>query len=194
MPDYRLLAHPTVHMSLTDPSGDSAVIEYLDGQPVIHHGRQYQVMTNSPAFAEQLTLNNYWKTLDGTKVLPGSHQSQDRFVRASYYLDKLPQATDERQQIAGVLSVMRNVSVPWGEPDPEHPNLAPTYWRTVVDHGRLIYYFESALSPSVVWVDLNDVDFAPGSGIRAVSLEGLEGFSLMGRINDAFAPEESISC
>ena len=186
------VAHPTVHLSLTDPTGDSAVIEYLDGKPVIHHGREYQVMTNSPTFAEQLTLNTYWSRLDGTKVLPGSHQSQDRFVRASYYLSHLPQSTDERQQIAGVLSVMRNVSVPWGEPDPDHPNIAPTYWRTVLDHGRKVYYFESALSPNVVWVNLNDVDFSPESDIRAVSLEGAEGFALMGRINDAFTPAEPI--
>jgi penicillin V acylase-like amidase (Ntn superfamily) len=185
-------AHPTVHLSLTDPTGDSAVVEFLGGKPVIHHGREFQVMTNSPTFAEQLTLNTYWSRLDGTKVLPGSHQSQDRFVRASYYLDKLPQSTDERQQIAGVLSVMRNVSVPWGEPDPDHPNIAPTYWRTVLDHGRKVYYFESALSPNVVWVNLNDIDFAPESGIRAVTLEGPEGFALMGRINDAFTPADPI--
>jgi len=42
--------------------------------------------------------------------LPGSIQSQDRFVRASYYLSKLPQTNDERQAVAGVFSVMRNVS------------------------------------------------------------------------------------
>jgi penicillin V acylase-like amidase (Ntn superfamily) len=186
-------AHPTVHLSLTDPSGDSAVIEYLNGKPVIHHGRQYQVMTNSPTFAEQLTLNNYWKRLDGSKVLPGSHQSQDRFVRATYYLDKLPQSKEERQQVAGVLSVMRNVSVPWGEPDPQHPNIAPTYWRTVLDHGRKIYYFESALSPHVVWVSLNEINFSPTSGIRAVSLEGPDGFALIGKINGAFASAENIT-
>ena len=186
-------AHPTVHLSLSDPTGDSAVIEYLEGKPVIHHGRQYQVMTNSPTFAEQLTLNNYWKRLDGSKTLPGSHQSQDRFVRASYYIEKLPQAQEERQQVAGILSVMRNVSVPWGEPDPQHPNIAPTYWRTVLDHSRRIYYFESALSPNVVWVNLNEVDFSPGSGIRAVTLEGPEGFALMGKINAAFKPAENIN-
>lgn len=88
---------------------------------------------------------------------------------------------------------MRNVSVPWGEPDPQHPNIAPTYWRTVLDHSRRIYYFESALSPNVVWVNLNEVDFSPGSGIRAVALEGAQGFALMGKINAAFRPAENIN-
>ncbi len=38
----------TLHLSLSDATGDSAIIEYIDGKQVIHHGRQYQVMTNSP--------------------------------------------------------------------------------------------------------------------------------------------------
>jgi len=53
-------AHATVHLSVTDASGDSAVIEYIKGKPVIHHGRKYQVMTNSPVFEQQLALNAYW--------------------------------------------------------------------------------------------------------------------------------------
>lgn len=186
--------HPTIHLSVTDASGDSAIIEYIAGKPVIHHGRAYQVMTNSPVFEQQLTLNRYWERMDGAKVLPGSHQSEDRFVRASYYLKRLGDAeTDHRRQVAGVMSVMRNVSVPWGAPDPLHPNIAPTYWRTVLDHGRRVYYFESALSPYVVGVDLKAVDFSPGTGVRSVSLEGERAYQLSGDIGDELMPAEPIA-
>jgi choloylglycine hydrolase len=184
-------AHPTVHMSVSDPSGDSAIIEYLDGKPVIHHGRQFQVMTNSPTYDEQLKLNAKWDDVDKNKELPGSIQSQDRFVRASYYLSKLPQTSDERQAVAGVFSVMRNVSVPWGVGDPEHPNLSPTYWRSVADSTNKIYYFESALSPNIVWVNLNNINFTPGSGIRAVAVEG--NYSIIGNIDNALVPAKPIT-
>jgi choloylglycine hydrolase len=184
-------AHPTVHLSVTDASGDSAIIEYLDGKPVIHHGRQYQVMTNSPTYDEQLKLNAKWDDVDKNKELPGSIQSQDRFVRASYYLSKLPQTADERQAVAGVFSVMRNVSVPWGVGDPEHPNLSPTYWRSVADSTNKIYYFESALSPNIVWVNLNNINLGPGSGIRAVKVE--ENYSIIGNIDSALAPAKPIA-
>lgn len=184
-------AHPTVHLSVTDASGDSAIIEYLDGKPVIHHGRQYQVMTNSPTYDEQLKLNAEWDGVDKNMELPGSIQSQDRFVRASYYLSKLPQTTDERQAVAGVFSVMRNVSVPWGVGDPEHPNLSPTYWRSVADSTNRIYYFESALSPNIVWVNLNKVNLGPGSGIRAVKVE--ENYSIIGNIDNQLASAEPIA-
>jgi len=184
---------PTVHLSLTDASGDSAIIEYLGGKPVIHHNRAYQVMTNSPVFEDQLTLNKYWERVDGAKMLPGSHQSEDRFVRATYYLKRLGNAeTTPRKQIAGVMSVMRNISVPWGSPDPLHPNIAPTYWRTVLDHGRRVYYFESTLSPFVVAVDLKTIDFKPGSGVRSIALEGEEAFKLSGEINAGFKPADPI--
>jgi len=37
-----------IHLSISDATGDSAIFEHLGGKLVIHHGRQYQVMTNSP--------------------------------------------------------------------------------------------------------------------------------------------------
>ena len=44
----------TLHLSLSDKSGDSAIIEFVAGKPVIHHGKQYTVMTNSPIYDKQL--------------------------------------------------------------------------------------------------------------------------------------------
>lgn len=107
--------HPSVHLSLSDSSGDSAIVEYIKGKVVIHHDRKHQVMTDSPTYDQQLTLNNCWARIDGSKTLPGSHQSEDRCVRASYYLKRLgTEETNACNQVAGVFSVMRNVSVPWG--------------------------------------------------------------------------------
>ena len=90
------------------------------------------------------------------------------------------------------MSVMRNVSVPWGAPDPQHPNIAPTYWRTVLDHGRRVYYFDSALSPYVVAVDLKKIDFAAGKGLRRVGLEGEAAYQQAGDITDKFQPAEPV--
>ena len=174
-------AKATVHMAVSDASGDSAVIEYLSGKPVIHHGRQYQVMTNSPVYREQLKLNAFWATKDRTHDLPGSIQSPDRFVRGMYYNEQLPPTTDPRQALAGVMSVMRNISVPWGTPDPEHPNISPTWWRTLLDQKNGVYYFDSALSPQMVWLNLRQIDFSPGSGVRAIAIESNP--SLQGNLN-----------
>jgi choloylglycine hydrolase len=67
----------SVHLAIEDASGDSAIIEYIDGKLVIHHGRQYRVMTNDPPYDEQLAL---LKALDfshpsSEMTLPGKCQS-----------------------------------------------------------------------------------------------------------------------
>lgn len=74
----------TVHLSVSDPTGDSAIFECLDGKLKIHHDRKYQVMTNSPSFDQQLALNSYWEGLAEKTFLPGTHRPADRFARASY--------------------------------------------------------------------------------------------------------------
>jgi len=38
----------SVHLAIEDASGDSAIIEYISSKPVIHHGREFKIMTNDP--------------------------------------------------------------------------------------------------------------------------------------------------
>lgn len=161
-----------IHLSISDASGDSAIFEYIGGKLVIHHGRQYQVMTNSPTYDRQLALNEYWKQIGGTVMLPGTHRAADRFARASFYINAAQQSADPREAVAAVFSVMRNVSVPRGISTPGQPNISSTIWRTVADQKNKVYFFEGTLSPSLVWVRLNQIDFREGSGVRKLTLRG----------------------
>lgn len=168
-------AEGKIHLSISDTSGDSAIFEYLGGKLVIHHGRQHQVMTNSPAYDKQLALNEYWTQIGGTIMLPGTNRAADRFARASFYINAAQQSSDPREAIAAVFSVMRNVSVPRGISTPGQPNISSTIWRTVADHKNKVYYFEDTASPSLVWVSLNQTDFKPGSKVRKLTLHGSPG-------------------
>jgi choloylglycine hydrolase len=154
----------TLHLSISDSSGDSAIIEYIDGKQVIHHSRDYQVMTNSPTFEKQLALNEYWKQIGGTVMLPGTNRASDRFTRASFYVNAIPKSGDLVESIGSAFSVIRNVSVPFGISTPDQPNISSTRWRTVSDHKRKLYFFESALTPNVFWVDLTKADFSEKTG------------------------------
>lgn len=154
----------TLHLSLSDASGDSAIVEYIDGKQVIHHGRQYQVMTNSPTFDHQLALNEYWKQIGGTVMLPGTNRASDRFARASFYANAIPKSENPVEAIASVFSVIRNVSVPYGITTPDQPNISSTRWRTVIDHKRKLYFFESALTPNIFWIDMTKLDLSKETG------------------------------
>ena len=160
----------TLHLSISDASGDSAIVQYIGGKPNIHHSRDYQVMTNSPVFDQQLALNAYWQQIGGTTMLPGANRAADRFVRACFYINACEQTDDPRAAAAAVLSVMRNVSVPRGITTPDQPNISSTIWLTVADQTNRVYYFHDTLAPGAVWVRLADIDFAESSGTRRLAL------------------------
>ena len=65
------------------------------------------------------------------------------------------------------------------------------YWRSVLDQKNLRSYFESTLSPNIVWVDLPKVDFEPGSGIRSLRVEGND--EVIGNVTQSFRPAKPIS-
>ncbi|MCX7286075.1 MAG: linear amide C-N hydrolase [Rhodobacterales bacterium] len=178
----------TVHLSISDASGDSAIFEFLDGKLVIHHGREFQIMTNSPTYDQQLALAAYWKNIGGSVMLPGTNRAADRFARMSYYINESTQTADARRAVATVFSVMRNVSVPIGIKVPGQPNIADTLWLTVSDQKNKVYYFQDTNSPSIVWVNLAGLDFSEGSGARRLQLDGNP--DLAGNQTGNFLPAE----
>ncbi|MEX0643084.1 MAG: linear amide C-N hydrolase [Pirellulales bacterium] len=158
------------HLSLSDPTGDSAIFEYIGGKLVIHHGRQEQVMTNSPVYDQQLALNSYWQSIGGTAMLPGTSRAADRFARASFYINVIPKTNDDKQALASVFGVIRNASVPLGITTPGHPNIAGTIWRTVYDQKHMILYYDSATSPNVFWVPISEMNFQLGAPVKKLTL------------------------
>ena len=160
----------TMHVSLSDATGDSAIIEFVNGRMVIRHDRSHQVMTNEPSFDRQLAILEYWRGVNPREFLPGTARATDRFVRAHFYINAVVQSADARIAAAAVMSVMRQVSVPFGVSVANQPNLSSTRWRVVADHRERRYYVESVLSPSVFWVDLANLDFAEGAPVRRLDL------------------------
>ena len=128
------------------------------------------VKPGKKAYDKQLTLNDYWQQIGGLVMLPGTNRASDRFVRASFYINAIPQTSNFREAVAGVFSVMRNVSVPLGITTPDQPNISSTRWRTVADQKNKVYYFESTLSPDIFWVDFKSLDFKAGTPIKKLTL------------------------
>ena len=173
-----------LHLAISDPSGDSAIFEYIDGKLVVHHSPQYTVMTNSPSFDQQLALNEYWASIGGNVFLPGTSRAADRFARASFFLSAVPKKPDPNfisavpdqnfgnQALATVMSVMRSISVPLGITTPGQPNIASTLWRTIIDQKNRIYAFDSATSPNTFWVRMDDVDLKEGAPVLKLEIVG----------------------
>ena len=157
--DIRIVAPPMrgqtfgVHVALEDSTGDSAIIEPLDGRMVVHHGSEFTVMTNSPTLDKQLENLARYRPFGGELPPPGDITSQDRFVRAAYFLHYLPEPANVDEAVAGVFQLIENVSVPYGAPYADG-GVYPTWWRAGADLTNKTYYFGSTRSPGIFWIDL----------------------------------------
>lgn len=160
----------TLHMAVSDKYGNNAIIEYLDGTVTIYEGKQYRVLTNSPAYNLQLAVNDYWKQVGGMNMLPGTNKSSDRFARASFYVEAVDQSPVAEIAVPVLMSVVRNVSVPYGISMPDNPYISSTRWRVIADQKNLVYYFENTVPMFLFNVDLKEIDFSEGSGERVLRL------------------------
>ena len=160
-----------LHLAVTDPSGDTAVFEYIDSKLHVYHDRKYQVLTNSPAYDLQLAIGEYWQQVGGLAMLPGTNRSSDRFARAAFYIEAVEQSADPAIAVPTVMSVMRNVSVPYGISTPGMPHISSTRWRSVCDQKNRVYYFEPTLSMETLRVNLADTDFTKGAPERVRHLD-----------------------
>jgi choloylglycine hydrolase len=165
----------TVHLAIEDTSGDSAVIEFVDGKQVVHHGREYRVMTNDPPYDQQIALlkqHDFSKPSSDTP-LPGNVKATDRFVRTAYYAAMLPEPKNEREAVASVLAVMRNVSVPFGAPYKGF-GIYNTEYRTAMNLTDQRYYFELTTSPNVIWADLSRFNLDAGQPVMVLDPDNVD--------------------
>jgi choloylglycine hydrolase len=174
----------TVHLAIEDASGDSAIIEYVDGKPLIHHGREFKVMTNDPPYDQQLALlkQQDFSKPSSTMPLPGNVNPSDRFQRASYFLALLPKPKNEREAVSGALAIARNVSVPFGAPYKGF-GIYNTEYRTVVDLTNKRYFFELTTSPNVIWAELDKFNLKPGAPVMVLNPDNI---SLSGEVSGKF--------
>ncbi|MFO7476993.1 MAG: linear amide C-N hydrolase [Methyloceanibacter sp.] len=189
-----------LHLSISDATGDSAIFEYIDGKLLIHHGRQFRVMTNSPRYDDQLALNTYWESIGGLTFLPGTNRASDRFARAWFLIGAIPteimpaiisavpSESYANQAVASVTGVMRSVSVPLGITTPGEPNIASTLWRTISNQRDKILFFDSATSPNAFWVPLGELDLGEGAQVKKLVMAG--GKIYVGNAASAFEPAE----
>lgn len=178
----------TIHIALNDATGDSAILECIDGEIKVYHSRECTVMTNEPMFDKQLVNLKQYRGFGGEKKLPGTHEAADLFVRGAYYVKNLPKPKTDREAIAAMMSVMRNVSAPFGMADPERPNISTTIWRTVTDLNDGVLYYDGVLSPQVFWVDTKKMKFDASEPVRKLTVVG--NFDLMGEVSGKFEKAE----
>lgn len=158
----------TLCLAIEDAAGDSAIVEFIGGKWVVHHGREFKVMTNDPPYAEQLaSLKSFELSKQDAASLPGSLSATDRFLRASYYVSILPRPNNEAEAVDSLLGLTRQLSVPAGTPFGS--GTYQTEYRTIGDLTNKRYFFELASTSGMFWADLSKMDLSAGAPVLALN-------------------------
>jgi penicillin V acylase-like amidase (Ntn superfamily) len=147
-----------VQLALEDLTGDSAILEFVHGQIIVHQGPQYKVVASNQGYEEQLNRLREYKSFGGKLPIPGDVDPSSRFVRVSTFLKSLPQAAEA---ISSMFSLIYLAQIPAG---------VETYWETrwftVGDLTDLVFYFSSTAQINPLRVELKKFNLAEGSEIK----------------------------
>ncbi|MFH1836912.1 MAG: linear amide C-N hydrolase [Candidatus Omnitrophota bacterium] len=168
-----------LHLYIHDPNGNSAILEYLDGNLVIHHGSPLskEVLTNDPYAVNLAGLSDY-SGFGGMKPLPGGYGHEARFVRAAAYLNALPKVMSRDEAIAYAFNGMSDVAEPLGA------SSSPTQWTVVRDLSEKKMHFRNITNAVIRIIDLNNIDFNSDSQIMMLDIAS----PLSGDVTEKFKP------
>ena len=156
-------------LAVEDVTGDSAIMQYINGGLIVHHGHEFRVLSNDPPYDDALAELAKYDFTDATRdvPLPGNTNSLDRFIRASFYIDFLRKTTPKTnlEAVSSLMSVARNVSDPIGTPYTKPGEVDETDYRTLADLTNRVYYFELSRGLSTLRTDLRSLNFRKGAPV-----------------------------
>jgi choloylglycine hydrolase len=138
---------------------------------------QVRVMANDPRFDLQLKALTYWNELNSIyakgrnpEILPGSNWSLSRFTRATYFTRELPlyaelskdeqKLFDKPMALARLAAVINNAAQPATSSEGESSaDLSRTQYSSFADQTTMEYFYRSAYSPFMVWINLKSINF-----------------------------------
>lgn len=185
---------PPLHYVVTDATGASIVIEYVDGKLTIYTNK-LGVITNSPTYGWHMTnLRNYIGLravndpaidLDGLQLepfgqgsggfgLPGDFTPPSRFVRAAFLVQETYPAKDAEEGIATAFRILNQFDIPQGVIRNVQGGKViadTTQWTSAADLKNRKYYFHTYANRAVRMVDLNKLDLTAAS-IKSLKVNG----------------------
>ena len=189
---------PPLHLIIQDIKGNSLVIEFIRGEVKIYDN-PIGILTNSPTFDWHLTnLRNYINltaanskpmtinklllepTGQGTGLhgIPGSWTPPDRFIRATFFKTYAQPPKTAADGVNLAQHILNTVDIPFGDIRDiygKNSNMDYTQWVVIKDLKNKMLYFRTYKNLTLRSIDLKQFSLGPGSGIRFMPTDSLEG-------------------
>ncbi|AJY47513.1 linear amide C-N hydrolase [Martelella endophytica] len=186
-----------VHYIVTEESGKSIVIEYVDGKLSVQDN-PLGVITNNPPFDWHMTNLKNYVNLDyanvepkklgdltisgfgqGTGMLgaPGDFTSPSRFVRAAFFQTGVAQGKTSDDAIFEAFHILNNFDIPKGSVREmgSDGQYTPDYtqWTSADDLSQKRFYFRTYDNSTIRFVDLLKQDL-DAKDIKTIKMDGYE--------------------
>ncbi len=187
-----------LHIAITDTSGKTIVIEFIDGQAKVYDN-PLGVMTNRPDFGWQMTnLRNYInlnaddknnREICGVKIeptgvgsgmlgIPGDWTPPSRFVRIALCKDAALEPNNAKEAVNLSEHLLNIVDIPKGvikeNPKPFITMYGYAQWVITKDLSNRVLYFKAYDDTSWKSVSLDKFDLKPGAARRWVQLDNVK--------------------
>lgn len=157
----------TLHWGATDAEGRTAIFEFDNGNIKIYEGNDLPALTNDPQFPAMNAINDYWKAVGGTNMMPGTVRSADRFVRGAFFSGHVEKTSDPKVGVSIIRSILGTVSVPYHYTLDENaePNVSSTQWRSYANLKDKLYYFDIVTNYGMYYIDLKKCNLSEGAPV-----------------------------
>lgn len=133
----------TVHYFIADKSGNSAVIDFVEGKTIVNTNKgKNQVITNETYLdSEAYFIKNH------LKIDPASRTHFDRYCQVKNSLSKI-----DIENPSQAFDILKSSA--------ENKDNYKTYWTIVYDLSNLKIYFKSYNNQTVKQIDFSEIDFS----------------------------------
>lgn len=168
--NLRIKSQVKIHYLINDKDGNSATIEFLDGQMIAHTGDKlaYSALAND-TYDKSI---NYLKTTapEQTKT----SRSFDRFTRAAESTKEFAaNPKSEQQAVDYAFNVLSDVA---------QKNY--TQWSIVYDQKRGKIYFRTLQSPTIKSIDAKSFDYSCGTAVKLFDINAKDSGDVTAKFAD----------
>jgi choloylglycine hydrolase len=166
----RIASPVKLHYLVSDKAGNSATVEFLNGNLVAHTGEKLAVSA--------LANDTYEKSLNYSKTVPfekaKTESSFDRFTRAANKTKEFAKKPKtETEAVSYAFEILANVA-----------QKTSTQWSIVYDQKRARIHFRSMQSAAIKTIDTRAFDYTCGSAVKIFDINAKEAGDVTAKFAD----------